>query len=76
MAAAKAMVNYLTSAEGQSERAEKLGTIRMTNSNAKYTTKYIPATEEIKWVPRDVNWLIEHKQEVLDRWNELVTSIN
>jgi len=75
MAAAKAMVNYLTSAEGQAERGEKLGTIRMTNSNAKYSTKYIPATEDIKWVPRDINWLIEHKQEVLDRWNELVTTI-
>lgn len=48
MAAAKAMVNYLTNAEGQSERAEKLGTIRMTNANAKYTTKYIPATYDYK----------------------------
>ncbi len=73
-AAAKAMINYLLSAEGQAERAESLGTIRMTNANAKYNTVYIPATEDIKWVSRDINWLIENKQQVLDHWNELVTS--
>lgn len=74
-AAAKAMINYLMSAEGQGERAELLGTIRMTNANAEYDTVYIPATKEIKWVTRDIDWLIENKQEVLDHWNELITSV-
>jgi iron(III) transport system substrate-binding protein len=75
MEAAKAMVNYLQSAEGQSYLGNALGTLRFTNRNAVYNSPYLPATSEIKWVTRDIPWLIENKAQVLEHWNRLYTSI-
>lgn len=75
MEAAKAMVNYLMSPEGQSELGTALGTLRFTNSKAVYTTPYLPATEDVKWVTRDVEWLTEHKEEMLEHWNALYAEI-
>lgn len=72
MEAAKDMVNYIMSEEGQNYLGENLGTVRFTNKNAEYETEYLPATSEINWVDRDVDWLIENKESVLDKWNELV----
>lgn len=76
MEAAKAMVNYLMSAEGQSELGTALGTLRFTNSKAKYDVPWLPANESIKWVTRDIDWLIKNKEQVLKHWNELYTSIH
>ncbi len=70
-AAAKAMVNYLMSAEGQSDLGTRLGTLRFTNKNAKYSTPYLPASEDIKWVTRDMDWLTENRDEILKKWNDL-----
>ncbi len=70
-AAAKAMVNFLMSAEGQSELGTRLGTLRFTNKNAVYNTPYLPATEDVKWVPRDVDWLTENRDQILEHWNQL-----
>jgi iron(III) transport system substrate-binding protein len=75
MEAAKAMVNYLQSAEGQSYLGNALGTLRFTNKNAKYNSPYLQATSEIKWVTRDIPWLIANKAQVLEHWNRLYTSI-
>lgn len=72
-AAAKAMVNFLMSAEGQNELGTALGTLRMTNSKANFESPYLPKTADVKWVTRDVNWLIENKEQVLNHWNELIT---
>lgn len=72
-AAAKAMVNFLMSAEGQDKLGTKLGTLRMTNSKATFESPYLPKTEDVKWVHRDVDWLIENKEQVLNHWNELIT---
>src|SRR5699024_12752442 len=55
MEAAKAMVNYIMSKEGQNYLGEKLGTIRFTNRNAEYETPYLPETSEVNWVDRDVD---------------------
>lgn len=74
MEAAKAMVNYLMSAEGQAELGTALGTLRFTNANAEYNTPYLPATSEVKWADRDVDWLIANKAQVLKRWNDLYIS--
>lgn len=71
MEAAKKMINYLMSAEGQNYLGNELGTIRFTNKNAEYETPYLPATSEVKWVDRDVEWLMENKEEMLEKWNEL-----
>lgn len=70
-AAAKAMVNFLMSAEGQSELGTRLGTLRFTNKNAVYDTPYLPATDEIKWVYRDIDWLTENRDQILEHWNQL-----
>lgn len=71
MEAAKLMANFLMSAEGQSALGTALGTLRFTNANAVYETPYIPATEEIYWVDRDIDWLVENKEHVLRRWNDI-----
>lgn len=76
MEAAKAMVNYLMSSEGQSDMGNAMGTLRFTNSKAKYDTKYIPATSDIKWVTRDVNWLVANKKQILEHWNKIYTANN
>ena len=73
MAAAKAMVDFLMSAESQTERGNALGTIRLTNKNANIDYKYIPKNEEVKWVDRDVQWMIDNKEKVLEHWNTLYT---
>jgi iron(III) transport system substrate-binding protein len=74
-AAGKAMINYLMSADGQSQLATALGTLRFTNSKAVYETPYLKKTSEVKWVPRDINWLIANKAKVLEHWNTLYASI-
>ena len=76
MEAAKAMINYLMSSEGQSYLGNALGTLRFTNSKAEYDSKYLPATSEIKWVERDVQWLTENKDQILKHWNEIYTKAN
>lgn len=73
--AAKAMVNYIMSVEGQNYLGNALGTLRFTNKNAEYETPYLPAHSEVKWVERDVEWLIENKDPVLEKWNELYHEI-
>ena len=69
--AAKAMINFLMSPEGQQALATRLETLRFTNPKAKYEIKYLPADDTINWVSRDTSWLIEHKAEMLDKWNAL-----
>lgn len=76
MAAAKAMVNYLMSAEGQSDLGTALGTLRFTNANANYVTPYLPPDAEINWVSRDIPWLVENKLQLLDHWNTLYASLH
>lgn len=76
MNAAKAMINFLTSKEGQNALGSSLGTLRMTNSFATFESPYLPKTSDVKWVFRDVNWMIEHKEEILGKWNELFSKIN
>ena len=73
MAAAKAMVDFLMSAESQTERGNALGTIRLTNKNANIDYKYSPKNEDVKWVDRDVQWMIDNKEKVLEHWNTLYT---
>lgn len=70
-AAAKALVNFLMSAEGQSDLGTRLGTLRFTNRNAKYETPYLPAYEDVKWVSRDIDWLKANREQVMKTWNAL-----
>lgn len=76
MEAAKAMVTYLMSPEGQTYLGNALGTLRFTNPNASYKSPYLPADSEINWVVRDNKWLTENKENILKHWNDLYTSIS
>ena len=71
--AAKAMINFLMSPEGQQALATRLETLRFTNPKAVYEIKYLPPDNTINWVSRDTAWLIEHKEEMLEKWNTLYT---
>jgi iron(III) transport system substrate-binding protein len=74
-AAAKAAINYIISAEGQTFLGNMAEVMRFTNKNANYKSPYLKDSSEIKWVTRDVPWLIENKSQVLEHWNRLYTSI-
>lgn len=74
--AAKAMVNFLMSEEGQNALGEALGTLRMTNSKANFESPYLPKTADVTWATRDVNWMIENKEQVLEHWNKIYAEIN
>ena len=69
--AAKAMINLLMRPEGQEALAIRLETLRFTNPKARYEIKYLPADDTINWVSRDTSRLIEHKAEMLEKWNAL-----
>jgi iron(III) transport system substrate-binding protein len=75
MAAAKALVNYLMSPEGQTFLGNQQGTIRYTNSKATYKSPYLPDSSSIKWVTRDVDWFITNKKAVLQKWNQIRSSV-
>lgn len=76
MDAAKAMIEYLQSAEGQSFRANYVGTVRFTNENVVVENSYLPDSSEIKWVTRDIDWLIENKTAMLEKWTALYNQYN
>ena len=76
MDAAKAMIDYLQSAEGQSFRANYVGTVRFTNEQVVVEESYLPDSSEIKWVTRDIDWLIENKSAMLEKWTGLYTKYN
>lgn len=74
--AAKAMIDFLMSPDGQAALANRLQTLRFTNPKAEYDIAWLPADSEINWVDRDVAWLTEHKAELLEKWNALYAEIN
>lgn len=73
---AKAMVHYLMSPEGQTYLGNALGTLRFTNPKADYESPYLPNDSEINWVVRDNKWLSDNKEQILEHWNSIYTSVN
>ena len=75
---AKAMIDFICSAEGQTAlAAAQEGTLRYTNKN--YTVPenaWLTPTDEITWVTRDVEYLTENKDAILEHWNELWAEVN
>lgn len=71
--AAKALVNFLCSAEGQSAMAEYMeGTLRLTNKNYKCPDNaWLEDSKNMAWVIRPVKELTEKKAALLDKWNAL-----
>ena len=76
MDAAKAMIEWLQSAEGQSYRANYVGTVRFTNENVMVEQSWLPESDTINWVTRDIDWLIANKTAMLDKWSELYSQYN
>ena len=76
MDAAKAMIEWLQSAEGQSYRANYVGTVRFTNENVVVDQSWLPDSSTINWVTRDIDWLIANKTAMLDKWSELYSQYN
>ena len=76
MDAAKAMIEWLQSAEGQSYRANYVGTVRFTNENVVVEQSWLPESDTINWVTRDIDWLIANKTAMLDKWSELYSQYN
>ncbi|MBQ8590128.1 MAG: extracellular solute-binding protein [Firmicutes bacterium] len=74
--AAKAFVDSIMSAEGQTRSAEgDLGT-RFTNKNATLSDDcLLPPTDSINWVVRPVQELREQKAAILEKWNALYADI-
>ena len=76
MDAAKAMIEWLQSAEGQSYRANYVGTVRFTNEKVVVEQSWLPESDTINWVTRDIDWLIANKTAMLDKWSELYSQYN
>lgn len=74
---AKAMIDFICSAEGQTAiTAYQGGTLRFTNANTVFgETSILPASSELKWVPRDTAYLTEHKADIVEHWNDLYASV-
>lgn len=74
---AKALIDFICSAEGQTALAAyQEGTLRYTNAG--YTVPdnaWLPASEDIKWVSRDVEYLTANKADILEHWNDLLAEV-
>ena len=74
---AKALIDFVTSAEGQTAMAaHQHGTLRYTN--ASYTEPadaWLKSANEIVWVDRDTPYLTAHKAEILDHWDALYAEV-
>lgn len=69
---AKAVINYIMSPKGQKAIGEKISSLRMTTKED-YKMEYLPPTSSIKWVNRDVKWLTAHRDEVVAKWQSIIT---
>ena len=75
---AKAMIDFICSAEGQSAlAAAQEGTLRYTNAGYKTPEKaWLAPSSDIKWVVRDVAFLTENKAKILEKWNDLWAKVS
>ena len=69
---AKAMIDFICSAEGQTAlAAAQEGTLRYTNKGYKVPENaWLAPSSDIKWVVRDVATLTEKKADILGKWND------
>ena len=72
---AKKVINYIMSPEGQVAFGEAAGTIRMTTSQP-INSQWLPASNTIKWVDRDVKWLTANRSAITAKWTEVFTQIH
>ena len=74
---AKAMIDFICSAEGQTALAAyQQGTLRYTNAGYEVPEgAWLTPSNEIKWVERDVPFLTENKDQILEHWNDLYAKV-
>ena len=72
--AAHAFIDFLASDEGQNIYAHS--SFRPANLNKKNTNKLMPDISTIKLVAEDYGYIAEHRQEILNRFNELWAKYN
>ena len=70
---AKLFIDFICSAEGQTALAAyQQGTLRYTNANYESPENaWLKPASEITWVTRDVKYLTENKESILEKWNAL-----
>ena len=70
---AKLFIDFICSAEGQTALAAyQQGTLRYTNANYESPENaWLKPASEITWVTRDVKYLTENKESILEKWNTL-----
>ena len=75
--AAKAIIDFVCSPEGQTAMAEYMqGTLRFTNTKMTVSEKsYIPDGNSLKWVTRPVAELTANKDAILEHWNESMAQV-
>lgn len=75
---AKAMIDFLCSAEGQTALAAyQEGTLRYTNANYEVPANaWLTPSNEMKWVDRDVEYMTANKDAILEHWNDLYAKVS
>ena len=75
--AAKALIDFVNSAEGQTALSAKLqGTCRYTNDNYKLSSgALLKDSKDIKWVERPVKELAEKKADIIAKWNDFYAKV-
>ena len=74
---AKAMIDFICSAEGQTALAAyQEGTLRYTNAGYEIPEgAWLTPSSEITWAERDVEYLTANKEAILEHWNTLWASV-
>ena len=74
---AKAMIDFICSAEGQTALAAyQEGTLRYTNANYEVPENaWLLPSSDITWVERDVEYLTVNKDAILEHWNDLMAKV-
>lgn len=70
---AKAMIDFICSAEGQTAiSAYQGGTMRYCNAEAQLpTNSELADSDKINWIERDIEYLEENKESILSHWDEV-----
>lgn len=73
--AAKAFVDFMCSAKAQELLLENGLAVRGCNTTVDYPADMLVPTDDIDWVARPVDQLVEGKEAILEHWNELYATI-
>jgi len=77
MKAAKALVDWVCSPEGQTKMSEYMqGTLRFTNTKMTVSAKsWLCDSKDIKWISRPVKELTAGKTKILEHWSESLAKV-